>query len=33
MAKYEIQQLYYKQNEVLNHLQRIGKELPELNPS
>jgi 23S rRNA (uracil1939-C5)-methyltransferase len=27
------QQLYYKQNEVLNHLQRIGKvELPEFEP-
>jgi 23S rRNA (uracil1939-C5)-methyltransferase len=26
------QQLYYKQNEVFNHLQRIGKvELPDLN--
>jgi 23S rRNA (uracil1939-C5)-methyltransferase len=28
-----IQQLYYKQNEVLNHLQRIGKvELPDFEP-
>jgi 23S rRNA (uracil1939-C5)-methyltransferase len=28
------QQLYYKQNEVLNHLQRIGKvELPDLSQS
>jgi 23S rRNA (uracil1939-C5)-methyltransferase len=27
------QQLYYKQNEVLNHLQRIGKvELPDFEP-
>jgi hypothetical protein len=27
------QQLYYKQNEVFNHLQRIGKvELPEFEP-
>jgi hypothetical protein len=30
MAEHELQQqLYYKQNEFLNHLQRIGKiELP-----
>jgi hypothetical protein len=34
MAKYEIQPtVVLKQNEVLNHLQRIGKvELPEFEP-